>query len=501
MLIPKEVLFVLKKIQKSNFEAYLVGGCVRDLILNKKPKDWDIATSALPLEILKIFPDAIYENDFGTVRIKTNSQDETLKIIEVTTFRGEGKYSDFRHPDEIKFVKTIEEDLARRDFTINALALKIKSFSPKLLNQKENFEIIDPFNGQVDLKNKILRAVGDPDKRFAEDALRLLRAARLVTELNAEKDKNLKWKIEEQTYNSILKNAYLIQHISAERIRDELIKIMQNQNASNGILLLEELGLLKFIIPELREGIGVSQNKHHIYTVFEHNIKALEYAAYKNYSLEVRFAALFHDLGKPKTKKGEGENATFHNHEYVSAKMAQKILERLKFNREFINRVVHLVKYHMFYYNVGEVTPAGVRRFIARVGEENIDDLMKVREADRIGSGVPKAVVYKMRHLLYMIEKVRRDPISPKMLKINGNDIIRILNISPSPKIGKILNILLEEVLDDPKKNNKKYLEKRTKELGQINEKDLDLLVLKAKQKQEEFEEGIEKEIRKKYYV
>jgi poly(A) polymerase/tRNA nucleotidyltransferase (CCA-adding enzyme) len=493
MSIPSKIISIFKKLQKNGFEVYLVGGCVRDLILGKKPKDWDIATSAKPEEILKIFPDAIYENDFGTVRVKTNSKDETLKIIELTTFRGEGKYTDFRHPTEIKFVSNIEEDLNRRDFTINALALKIKSFSAQALNKKENFEIIDPFGGQIDLKNKLIRAVGDPNKRFSEDALRLLRAVRFATEFD--------FKIEEKTYESLIKNAHLILNIALERIRDELVKIIQSENASRGILLLEEVNLLKFIIPELREGIGVTQNKHHIYTVFEHNIRALEYAAHKNYSLEVRFAALFHDLAKPRTKKGEGENVTFYNHEYVSAKMAQKILERLKFSREFINKVVHLIRYHMFYYNVGEVSPAGVRRFIARVGEENIDDLMKVREADRIGSGVPKAVVYKMRHLLYMIEKVRRDPISPKMLKVRGDDVMKILNISPGPKIGKILNILLEEVLDDPKKNNKKYLLKRIKELGKLNEKELDILVLKSKQKQEEFEQGLEKEIRKKYYI
>lgn len=507
MIIPKEILWVLNVIILAGYKAYLVGGCVRDLILGRKPKDWDIATEAWPDEILKIFPDAIYENEFGTVRVKTNSLDETLKIIEITTFRHEGRYSDFRHPANIQFAKTIEEDLARRDFTINALALEIQK--PKILNKnlefkikKPGFILVDPFGGQKDLENKIIRAVGDPAKRFKEDALRLLRAPRILVELESLNiGSSLHWQIEKETFLAIKKNAPLLKNISAERIRDEFIKIIITKEASRGILLLEELGLLEYIVPELREGIGVTQNKHHIYTVFEHSVRALNYASEKNYSLEIRLAALFHDIAKPRTKKGEGPEATFLGHEYLGAKMTQKILERLKFSREVINKVVHLIKYHMFYYNVGEVTASGVRRFIARVGIENVDDLMKVREADRIGSGVPKAVVYKMRHLLYMIEKVRRDPISPKMLKINGNNLMEILNIGAGPKIGQILNILLEEVLDNPKRNNKKYLTKRAKELNNLDDETLKQMVEKAKKKQQEFEEGIEKEIKRKYYV
>ena len=498
MIIPKIILEIAQKLIKANYKAYLVGGCVRDLLLGAEPKDWDMATDALPNEILAIFPDALYENEFGTVGVKTGLEDEKLKIIEITTFRIEGKYSDSRHPDEVKFAKTIEEDLARRDFTVNALAMDLNF---KKAPQKLNFKkyIIDPFEGQKDLKDKIIRAVLDPKKRFKEDALRLLRAVRFVVEL--EDKTNSLWKIESKTREAIIKYARLIQNISKERIRDELIKIMQTREAARGILMLEELGLLEFIITELREGIGVNQNKHHIYTVFEHSVRALDYAAKNNYSLEVRFAALFHDIAKPRTKSGEGENATFFAHEYLGAKMAKNILERLHFEKDFIKKVVHLVRYHMFYYNVGEVSEAGVRRFIKRVGLENIDDLIKVREADRIGSGVPKARVYKIRHLLYMIERVRRDPISSKMLQINGNDVMRILNISSGPKVGMILEILLEEVLDDPKKNTKEYLEKRAKELGKLSEEELKDLAKKAKQKKEEFESDVEKQMKKKYYV
>jgi putative nucleotidyltransferase with HDIG domain len=245
----------------------------------------------------------------------------------------------------------------------------------------------------------------------------------------------------------------------------------------------------------------VGQNKHHIFTVFEHNIRALDYASSQNYSLEVRLASLLHDVGKPQTKQGDGPDSTFYNHEVVGAKIAANALTRLKFPKELIEKVVHLVRYHLFYYNVGEVTEAGVRRFLKRVGPENINDLMKVREADRIGSGVPKAFPYKLRHLLFMIEKVKHDPISPKMLKIDGSDIMKILNIKPGPKVGQILAVLLEELLDNPQKNTSEYLEKRTKELGKLPENKLTELFQKAKEKKDEFESGAEKEMKKKYYV
>jgi poly(A) polymerase/tRNA nucleotidyltransferase (CCA-adding enzyme) len=498
MTIPGIILEIAQKLIKANYKAYLVGGCVRDLLLGIEPKDWDMATDALPNEILAIFPDALYENEFGTVGVKTGLEDEKLKIVEITTFRVEGKYSDFRHPDEVKFAKTIKEDLARRDFTVNALAMDLNfKKAQKKLNFKKH--IIDPFDGQKDLKDKIIRAVLDPEKRFKEDALRLLRAVRFVVELTDRT--NSLWKIEPKTREAIIKYAFLIQNISKERIRDELIKIMQTSEAGRGILMLEELGLLEFIIPELREGIGVTQNKHHIYTVFEHSVRALDYTAKKNYSLEVRFAALLHDIAKPHTKRGEGPDATFFGHEYLGAKMAKAILERLRFEKDFIKKVAHLIRYHMFYYNIGEVSEAGVRRFIKRVGLENIDDLIKVREADRVGSGVPKARVYKIRHLLYMIERVRRDPISHKMLQVNGNDVMQILNIPPGPKVGRILEILLEDVLDDPKRNTKEYLEERIKELGKLSDEELEDLAKKARQKKEEFEANIEKEMKKKYYV
>jgi len=482
MKIPAEVKEIIEKLNRAGFEAYAVGGCVRDLLLGRTPQDWDIATSATPEEIIKLFPDGFRENEkFGTIGVKTDSADLRLKVIEVTTFRLEEKYTDKRHPEVVHFAKSIQSDLERRDFTINALA-----FHPEK-------GLIDKFGGQQDLKNKIIKAVGEPQKRFSEDALRLLRAARFAAELGFE--------IEAKTKEAIRENAEWLQAISKERIRDELVKLIEAKQAKRGFELLHELGLLRFIIPELETGIGVSQNKHHIYTVWEHNLRALQYAADNNYQLPIRLAALLHDVAKPQTKQGEGPDSTFYGHEVLGAKMAAKILERLRFPNEVVKKVVHLVRYHLFYYNVGEVTEAGVRRFLRRVGPENVPDLIKVREADRIGSGVPKAKPYKIRHLLFMIEKVSRDPISPKMLKVTGNDVMEILKISPGPKVGYTLNILLAEVLDDPKKNTKDYLKERIKELGKISEKELRQKAAASLETKEEFESGVEANIKAKYYV
>jgi len=526
--IPKEIINIAEKLKKADFEAFLVGGCVRDLLRGAvhgelvEPKDWDIATNAKPAEVQKIFPDSVYENEFGTVLVKlgprisadsdadkrglnisenqrTNQRKSALHAVEVTTYRTEGKYTDKRHPDEIKFAKNIKDDLSRRDFTINAMAINLQSAKRKAQGADDlrfaicDLPIIDPYDGQKDLKEKVVRAVGDADERFNEDALRLMRAVRFAVEMD--------FKIEKKTLEAAEKRAGLLEMIAKERIRDEFAKIIMAPDAARGIILLEKLDLLKNVLPELREGIGAEQNLHHIYTVFEHHIKSLDYTVKQNYSLEMRLAALLHDLGKPKTKQGQGHNATFHGHEMVSAKMAARVLERLKFSKEIIEKVYHLVRYHMFYYNVGDVSEAGVRRFLARVGPENVDDLLKLREADRIGSGAPKAVPYKNRHLLFMIEKVKTDPISPKMLKLDGNDVMKILGIAPGPKVGQILTVLLEDVLDDPGKNIKENLEKRAKELAELSEKELANLSKEAKNRKEEFESDIDADMKKKYYV
>jgi putative nucleotidyltransferase with HDIG domain len=481
--IPQEIISIIVALKKAGFDGYIVGGSVRDMLLGKRPKDWDIATNALPEDIQRIFPDSVYENTFGTVGVKTRSNDRSLAVVEVTTFRTEAGYADHRHPGEVSFAKTIEEDLRRRDFTINAMALGPDN------------SLIDPFEGKDDLERKQVRAVGDPTERFQEDALRLMRAVRFASELM--------FSLEKETAVSIKKNADLLEEIAKERIRDEFVKMIMSdgEGAMLGVIRLEQYGLLRHIMPELRKGIGVAQNKHHTFTVWEHNLKALDYAAQKGYSLEVRLGALLHDVGKPHTKRGEGENATFYAHEIVGARITKKILERLHFSKKMITDVVHLVRHHLFYYNVGEVTEAGVRRFIARVGEQYIDDLFKIREADRIGSGVPKAVPYKTRHLRFMIDKVRRDPISPRMLKVDGSDLMSELSIEPGPRLGKILAVLLEDVLDDPKRNDRAVLLDRAKALLDKTDAELDELSSKAKKTTAEYESGIEENIKNKYHV
>jgi len=270
---------------------------------------------------------------------------------------------------------------------------------------------------------------------------------------------------------------------------------------AEGIELLRKLSLLKYIIPELEEGYGITQNKHHVYEVYEHNVRSLDYAAKKNFNKYVRLTALFHDIGKPRVKKGEGPDATFYNHEVVGAKMTFQILSRLKFPKKEIEKITKLVRYHLFYYNPGEVGESSVRRLIRQVGPEDMEELLQVRMSDRIGSGVPKAEPYKLRHMRYVIERVSQDPISVKMLKVNGNDVMKILNIKPGPKIGQILDILLGYVLGNPKKNEKAFLEEKIKELGKLKDEELKEISQKARKEREKIEMKRDEMTKKKYWV
>lgn len=488
MLIPKEVKTVIEKLTKAGLEAFIVGGCVRDVLRKAKPKDWDIATNAKPEQMQKLFPKSFYENKFLTVTVQTQSKKEELKEIEITTYRSEAKYSDKRHPDQVKFARTIEEDLARRDFTVNAIALSL---------QGKKQEIKDPFFGQNDIKSGLIRAVGDPEKRFSEDALRMMRAVRFFAVLNG----SVKWQIEKKTAEAIKNNAHLIKEISEERIRDEFMKIIMSEKAAQGIELLRELGLLKYIIPEIEEGYNIGQNKHHIYECYEHYLKSLDYAAKKNFNKYVRVAALFHDIGKPRSKRGNGQDSTFYGHEIIGARMTNQILNRLKFPKKDIEKIVRLVRHHLFYYNPEEVGESSVRRLVRETGPENMEELLQVRMSDRIGSGVPKAEPYKLRHLKYLIDKVSQDPISAKMLKINGKDIMDILKIASGPKVGQIIDILLSHVLLDPKKNKKEFLEREAKKLGGLSEKELASLSQKAKKEREKIETKKDEMTKKKYWV
>lgn len=495
MTIPKEIKQIIASLNKAGFEAYIVGGCVRDFLLNKEPKDWDVTTNAKPEQIQRVFPDSFYENNFLTVTARTGSKKPELAEVEITTYRFEAKYSDKRHPDQVKYAKNLEEDLARRDFTMNAMALRLGSGQAR--------KVVDLFDGEIDLKNKIIRTVGNPEERFNEDALRMLRAVRFAATLgfSAQGRPASGWEIEKKTSQAIKKNSIWLEAISKERIRDEFLKIIMSDRAAQGVELLRELGLLKYIVPELLENYGVPQNKHHIYDCYQHAIKSLEFASKKKFNMYVRLAALFHDIGKPKTKSGEGEEATFYNHEIVGAKMTFQVLNNLKFSKKDVEKITKLVRYHLFYYNVGEVGDSSVRRLVKNVGPENMEELLQVRQADRIGSGVPKAEPYKLRHLKYLIDKVSQDPILPKMLKINGNDLMKILGIKPGPKIGQILDILLGYVLDDPKKNDKEFLEKEAEILGKLSDKELTKMAEKSKEERMKIETKKDEMTKQKYWV
>ena len=446
----KKICFSLKK---AKFEAYLVGGCVRDLMMNNEPKDFDITTNAKPEEILQVFPEAKYENDFGTVMLAVrNKKKEVETVVEITTYRSEQGYSNRRHPDVVNFETEIDKDLERRDFTINALAYDLDTLETK-----------DLFGGVKDIKAKIIRAVGEPSDRFKEDALRMMRAIRFSSQL--------KFSLEPKTQRAITKLAGSLKFVSGERIRDELIKIMASERAYEGILLLHDTKLLQYILPELEQGVGVKQDRHHIYPVFNHNLLSLKNCPSKEW--QVRFAALLHDIGKPKTRKIINGIATFYNHEYVSARLTEKIMKRLRFSNEDGARIVNLVKNHMFYYNVGEVSAASVRRLIVKVGKDNLKDLIDLRIADRLGSGTPKAMPYKLRHLQYMLEKVQNDPVSVKMLKINGEDLMKELELKPGPKIGALLDVLLSEVIEEPENNKAELLLVRASKLNDYNLEEL----------------------------
>jgi poly(A) polymerase/tRNA nucleotidyltransferase (CCA-adding enzyme) len=310
----------------------------------------------------------------------------------------------------------------------------------------------------------------------------------------------LDFKIEKKTFEAIKENAKNLNHISAERIKDEFQKIILSPMPAKGIDFLHETGLLQYIIPEIEIGIDVTQSHHHYYgpynTVYKHLLASLEKCPSEK--LEVRLAALLHDIGKPKTKHGRGENATFHNHEYAGAKIAEKILLRLRFPKKIIDKAVLLIRNHMFYYNVDEVGESGVRRVIRKVGLENIGDLIDVRIADRLGSGVPKAVPYKLRHFKFMVEKVSHDAISVKQLKINGTDLMNELKISPGPKIGAILDVLLSEAIESPELNDKNALIKRARELDKM---DIGKIREMAKKKIAEEKKEEEKLMKKKYWV
>lgn len=448
--IPPVVREVHTAFQRNGYEIYLVGGCVRNLLMNLPITDWDLTTNATPEQILALFPNGFYDNTFGTVGIPAIINDQE-KVLEITTYRTEEGYSNKRHPDKVEWGKTIEEDLQRRDFACNAIALKLTN---------DNFDLIDPFNGQEDIKNKILRCVGNPQERFKEDALRLLRAVRFAT--------ILEFTIEEKTWQQLLEDAHLLQEISAERICQELFKILASERPYEGIVLLKNTGLLQYILPELLKGVDVSQvrpGRHHTTDVFTHNMLSLKYCPSKD--PVVRFAALLHDVGKPKVASQDEQGfVIFHNHEIEGAKMVYEICNRLKFSKKDRDKVVNLIRWHMF--TVDEhITDSAIRRFIRRVGVNHVQDMMDLRIGDRLGGGTQTAESWRLKLFKERVEEqLKPGPFSINDLAIDGNDIMKELGIKPGRKIGDLLQKLFEEVDEDLSKNTKEYLLPRLKELA-----------------------------------
>lgn len=525
--LDREALYILKTIRNAGFEAYIVGGAVRDLLINMRqaynagqssetdvqvdiepPNDYDFTTNAKPEEILSLFPEAFYENEFGTVMITpedlraqfgltepANGEAESngsARIIdiqaatkihdslevptledfekpsaadihnyEITTYRSEDAYKDHRRPDNVVWGESLEQDLERRDFTINALALRVDDSLLEELNGENKyidlepgqFEVIDPHNGLEDLGAGIVRTVGDPNTRFQEDALRLLRAIRFSVQLNMQ--------IEESTFEAILKNYKLLEHVSWERIGAEFMKMIRSGYPREAMALLDETKLLEQIMPELLAAKAVEQGGHHETDVWTHSLDAL--AACPSKDSIVRLATLLHDIGKPVTYDDKSGGITFYNHEVVGARIAKKIGQRLRLSKKNQDRLFILVRYHMFYYQP-ENSDASIRRFMRKVGLENIDDILDLREADRLGSGA-RRTSWRLEEMKQRVIEQLNQPMAVKDLAISGHDLMSELGLEPGPKIGEILNALFEEVLDDPDLNTREILLEKAKTL------------------------------------
>ena len=437
--ILKQIASIFTQNQK---EIYLVGGAVRDMLRGKKIHDWDLATNALPQDVMtimrreggKVIPTGIKH---GTVTVLYKNQS-----AEVTTFRLESEYSDGRRPDQVSYASDIEEDLSRRDFTMNAIALRLP-----------DCKVVDPFGGKKDIKAKIIRCVGNAAERFNEDGLRPLRAVRFAAQLG--------FKIEQKTLDAINGSLSVCAKVSWERVRDEIDKILGSSinKPSVGFRLMEKTGLLKLFLPELDVCRGIEQKGFHEFDVLDHSLLACDYAAANGFSGDVRLAALFHDIGKPQVRKMDETGIfTFYRHEEVSSVMSRQILSRLRYPNAVIDKTCHLIKEHMFLYT-DEWSDAAVRRFIARVGEENLDDIYRLRRADIYGfSG--KAPDYRsIEQLVKRVNKVLTESraFTIKDLAISGKDLMAA-GIPGGKTMGAILNELLETVLDDPMQNSRESL-------------------------------------------
>lgn len=447
--LPKEPQKIINILEKANFEAYAVGGSVRDLLLKRQTRGWDFTTNAVPEEILKLFPDSFYDNQFGTVGIKVTLSDKTRDIYEITTYRSEKGYTDHRHPDKIIWGKTLLEDLSRRDFTINAIAF-------------DGQKIIDPYQGQEDLKAKLIRAVGNPVDRFQEDALRMMRAVRLAAELG--------FMIDQLTLEAIKKNAPLINKISAQRVRDELLKLLAAQYAADGVLLLKSSSLLGQILPELAVTFNTEQKspqRHHIYDVGTHSVMALKHCPSPDPM--VRLATLLHDIGKTATFRQTPEGViTFYNHEVVGTKLTKQISQRLKLSKKQSEKLITLVRWHQFSVDERQ-TDAALRRFIRRVNKENLQDILALRIGDRLGGGAQETS-WRLELFKKRLIEVQKQPFTVADLKVNGHDVMKEFACSPGPVVGKVLNALFAEVESGKVPNDRQKLLARMRELkSQLN--------------------------------
>lgn len=455
--LPNEVKGILDKFKKMNFQIYIVGGAVRDLLMGKVAKDWDFTTDAKPEEILKVIPEGFYDNKFGTVGIPTKNTSKVGSVpkdalsfevkgsvYEITTMRKEGVYKDHRHPVEVSWTNKIEEDLARRDFTINAMAL-----SP-------DGKLVDPYKGADDIKDKIVKAVGESSKRFREDALRLIRAIRFATQLEFE--------IDPSTLQAIHQNAELIKEIAWERIRDELFKILESSSPYIGIIKLREVGILQIILSELEACFGIQQEgpKHtRVYDIGEHSLLTLKECTSSDPL--TRFASLLHDVGKvPTVATSPDGNVTFYGHDVAGGKIVLQLSKRFNLSKKQTDKLYRLVRWHMFTLDENQ-TDSAIRRFIKNIGRENIEDMMALRIGDRLGGGTQNAISWRMEKFKERIKQVLQKPFSIADLKINGLDVMKTLKIKPGPKVGEILQKLFEEVLEDSSKNNREHLINRIK--------------------------------------
>jgi len=444
--IPERIRKPLKEFtgtfEKSGFDCYLVGGCVRDILLGHDTYDYDFATNARPEQVMKLFrrvaPTGIKH---GTVTVLFSGME-----FEVTTYRSDGKYLDGRRPESISFSDTLQEDVLRRDFTINGLAYDMK-----------RDEIIDLVGGMDDLDRGIIRTIGSPLDRFGEDGLRTYRACRFSAKLGFE--------IEVSTFNAISETLDVAEKVSAERIREELMKLLAADTPSKGFEYMRRSGLLKLALPELDACYEVEQNRFHAYDIYYHSLYSCD-AAPKEKPL-VRLAALLHDIGKVSTRKqAEDSEYTFYNHEVIGARMVRKLMKRLKFSNTEMEIVNNLVINHMFHYT-DDWSDGAVRRFMRKVGVENIPDLFELREADRIGNGTRTGLPEPIKKLQERIDAVieAENAITVRDLKINGNIIMDKFDLKPGPLIGRILHDLLEMVLDEPEMNREDILVEKADEI------------------------------------